>query len=57
MIRPADHLFSRLIVTNRPDLDNFRVADITGQSLPVFMASRMMDVLWSDLHMTHQSRS
>jgi hypothetical protein len=21
------------------------------------MASRMMDVLWSDLHITHQSRS
>jgi hypothetical protein len=35
-----------------------RFGDITGQSLPVFMAaSVMMDFLWSDLHMTHQSRS
>ncbi len=34
-----------------------RVADLTGQSLPVLMASRMMDVLWGDLHMTHQGRS
>jgi hypothetical protein len=33
------------------------IGDITGQSLPVFMASRMMDVLWSDLHITHQGRS
>jgi hypothetical protein len=37
--------------------DCFRFADITGQSLPVLMASRMMDVLWRDLHMTHQGRS
>jgi hypothetical protein len=34
-----------------------RLPDITGQSLPVFMAPVMMDFLWSDLHMTHQSRS
>ena len=33
------------------------VTGITGQSLPVFMASVMMDFLRSDLHMTHQSRS
>jgi hypothetical protein len=35
----------------------YRLPDITGQSLPVLMASRMMDVLWSDLHISHQSRS
>jgi hypothetical protein len=34
------------------NVGNFRVADITGQFLPVLMASRMMDVLWSDLHIT-----
>ena len=39
------------------EVDYFRMNDITGQSLPVLMASRMMDVLWSDLHITHQSRS
>jgi hypothetical protein len=37
--------------------DSSRMVGITGQSLPVFMASVMMDFLWSDLHMTHQSRS
>jgi hypothetical protein len=26
-------------------------------SLPVLMASRMMDVLWSELHISHQSKS
>jgi hypothetical protein len=36
---------------------HLRFRDITGQSLPVLIVSRMMDVLWSDLHMTHQSRS
>ena len=30
--------------------ETFRLPDITGQSLPVLTASRMMDVLWSDLH-------
>jgi hypothetical protein len=34
-----------------------RFPDITGQSVPVLMVSRMMDVFWGDLHMTHQSRS
>jgi hypothetical protein len=33
------------------------IVGISGQSLPVLMASRMMDVLWSDLHMGHESRS
>jgi hypothetical protein len=33
--------------------DHFPQADITGQSLPVLMASGMMDVFWGDLHMTH----
>jgi len=30
---------------------------ISGQSLPVLMASTMRDVLWGDLDMTHQVRS
>src|ERR1700730_3277665 len=29
------------------------MTSITGQSLPVLMASRMRDVLWGDLDMTH----
>src|SRR5690348_14127084 len=33
------------------------VTGISGQSLPVLMVSRMMDVLWGDRHMTHQGRS
>ena len=33
------------------------VVGFTGQSLPVLMVSRMMDVLWSDLHMVHEDRS
>ena len=36
---------------------SFRLRHITGQSLPVFMVSGMMDVLWSDLHISHQGRS
>jgi hypothetical protein len=51
--RQAD--FAGVIPPWKPD--SFRLGDITGQSLPVLMASRMMDVLWSDLHITHQSRS
>jgi hypothetical protein len=53
---PSTPLHVQVTAAKRGE-DNFRIADITGQSLPVFMASRMMDVLWSDLHMTHQSRS
>ena len=34
-----------------------RVAGISGQSLPILMASTMRDVLWGDLDMTHQGRS
>ena len=34
-----------------------RLVGISGQSLPVLMGSRMIDVLWSDLHMRHESRS
>jgi tannase/feruloyl esterase len=38
-------------------LDSGRIVGISGQFLPVLIASRMMDVLWSDLHMRHESRS
>jgi hypothetical protein len=48
---------SKTGVQSDAELNYFRLVDITGQSLPVFMASRMMDVFWGDLHMTHQGRS
>jgi len=34
-----------------------RFVGVSGQSLPVLMASTMRDVLWGDLDMTHQGRS
>jgi len=39
-----------------PDQGSWWVVGISGQSLPVLMASRMMDVLCGDLHMKHQDR-
>ena len=38
-------------------LDSGWIVGISGQSLPVLMASGMMDVLCGDLHMKHQGRS
>jgi hypothetical protein len=55
----TDSLFLRLRPSHGQagSYPKVRVADITGQSLPVLMASGMMDVFWGDLHMTHQGRS
>jgi hypothetical protein len=36
---------------------SLRIADITGQSLPILVSLPTIDVLWSDLHMVHEDRS
>jgi hypothetical protein len=36
---------------------NFPFVDISGQSLPTLALLLTIDVLWSDLHMVHESRS
>jgi hypothetical protein len=41
----------------RRTLHNSPMVGISGQSLPILMASRMVDVLCADLHMKHQGRS
>ena len=41
----------------KPSSHSGRIVGITGQSLPVLMVCRMMDVFWGDLHMTHRGRS
>jgi hypothetical protein len=39
------------------NLRNFRIADITGQSLPVLAPLLTSVVLWNDLHMVDEGRS
>jgi hypothetical protein len=34
-----------------------RIANITGQSLPIFAPLLTIDALWTDLHMVHEDRS
>jgi hypothetical protein len=46
-----------VLVTYPRKICNFRIADITGQSLPTFVRLFRIDVLWSDLHIVHQGRS
>jgi hypothetical protein len=35
----------------------FRLADITGQSLPAFVCLFRIDVSWGDQHIVHKGRS
>jgi hypothetical protein len=35
----------------------FRIADITGQSLPICTRLLKIDALWGDLHIVRQGRS
>jgi hypothetical protein len=48
-ILPESRAIRKLTAATAAALDYFRIADITGQFLPVLMVSRMMDALWGDL--------
>jgi hypothetical protein len=43
--------------TLHPTTNCGRFVGFSGQSLPILMASRMRDVLWGELDMTHQGGS